>query len=191
MKRLSFAILCLLCVWSVLTGRSATGALSAKEAGSGEKIALVDDCDPTDPAWNPTGGCTLKKGDVNFAEFAMFLTSPLAGGQLIGHPAWTMSPTYLDVEWNQKLKVSNDGGRVHTFTEVANFGGGFVATLNQGQTAAPECFNNALLNMMNPKDHLDVKDLTVGNHRFQCCIHPWMRGLVKVEANGKHEDTDN
>jgi hypothetical protein len=42
-------------------------------------IAVVDDCLPGDPGWNPTGGCTLRpqQGDVPAAEFFALLTSPL------------------------------------------------------------------------------------------------------------------
>ena len=32
------------------------------------RIALVDDCDPDDPAWLPIG-CLQKDGDVTLAEF--------------------------------------------------------------------------------------------------------------------------
>ena len=32
------------------------------EFASAHKVELLDDCDPRDPAWAPTGGCTLKKG---------------------------------------------------------------------------------------------------------------------------------
>jgi hypothetical protein len=30
--------------------------------------------------------------------------------------------------------------------------------------------------------------LGVGNHSFQCCIHPWMRTLIKVEAEESEEE---
>ena len=77
-------------------------------------------------------------------------------------------------------------GRVHTFTEVANFGGGRVPPLNLSQpgipplTQAPECVAPGVVDI--PGGGKDVVGgLTPGNHRFQCCIHPWMRTLVKVE----------
>jgi hypothetical protein len=35
-----------------------------------------------------------------------------------------------------------------------------------------------------------VSGLTVGNHRFQCCNHPWMRAIIKVKAHGDHGDDD-
>jgi hypothetical protein len=38
-----------------------------------QKIAMKDDCDPSDTGWNATGGCRLRKGDVTEAEFTTFL----------------------------------------------------------------------------------------------------------------------
>ncbi len=25
----------------------------------------------------------------------------------------------------------------------------------------------------------------MGNHRFMCCFHPWMRALIKVKEHGE------
>jgi len=90
-----------------------------------------------------------------------------------------MDPTYLRTDSGQSLTVTNLGGRRHTFTEVVNFGGGFVAGLNGTLAFATECAGATVLA---PGASLDLKGLSVGNHSFQCCIHPWMRILVKVEA---------
>ena len=147
-----------------------------------DKVAILDDCDPTDPTWAPTGGCTLEEGDVNRAEFNALLLSPLSLST-VGHPAWRFGPSYLKIEPNETVKVKNDGGRGHTFTQVAAFGGGQVPPLNQGLRPAPECAAAAILP---PGASFEVTGLSVGNHRFQCCIHPWMRALVKV----KPEDED-
>jgi hypothetical protein len=35
-----------------------------------------------------------------------------------------------------------------------------------------------------------VADLAPGNHRFQCCIHPWMRAIVKVKPAGDDDEDD-
>jgi plastocyanin len=154
------------------------------------EVALRDDCDPRDPAWAPTGGCSLREGDVTAAEFNSNRLSPLAPS-VIGHPAWWFDPTYLKVEAGKRLKIRNEGGRTHTFTEVANFGGGRVLGLNTGQpgtapmTPAPECIAPGVIDI--PGGQKDVVDgLTPGNHRFQCCIHPWMRTLVKVQPDDRH-----
>jgi plastocyanin len=156
---------------------------------SAHKVKILDDCDPRDPAWAPTGGCTLKEGNVTFEEFNAELRSPLAAA-VIGHQAWQNDPTYLAIEVGETVRVKNVGGRLHTFTEVEDFGGGRIPNpdLNFGLTPAPECLQPSTTDIA-PADTLKVKDLSLGNHRFQCCIHPWMRTLIKVvpEEDDKHD----
>ncbi len=142
-------------------------------------IAMLDDCDPRDPAWNMVGGCTLRQGDVTLAEFAGENDSPLAAA-VIGHQAWRNDPSYLEIHRGTTVAVRNDGGRVHTFTKVAAFGGGIAPNpaLNEGLQTAPEC--PASVNVL-PGGSTRVSGLAVGNHRFMCCFHPWMRALIKVK----------
>src|SRR6185295_5179402 len=116
-------------------------------------------------------------GDVDVAEFDDELASPLALS-VIGHQAWRIDPPYLKTETDGDVSVRNKGGRVHTFTEVAEFGGGRVAPLNQGLTPAPEC---ATAVNLAPGASVKLSSLSAGNHRYQCCIHPWMRAIVKVK----------
>lgn len=117
------------------------------------EVVLRDDCDPTDPGWAPTGGCNRPEGDVRLAEFNALRLSPLAPS-VIGHPAWWFDPSYLQVEAGKRLKIRNEGGRTHTFTEVANFGGGRVPPLNAGQpltpalTPAPECLATGVVDIV-------------------------------------------
>ena len=154
------------------------------------KINIVDNCDPKDPGWAPTGGCLIKKGDVSVAEFGAFLFSSLGGGRpggiLIGHPSWRMQPSYASLEQGKTIHVTNVGGRVHTFTEVPEFGGGRVAGLNGGLAQVGACLAPSVVNL-STGDTVDLKALTPGLHRFQCCIHPWMRAAVRIGANGEVE----
>jgi len=150
--------------------------LVATVVAAHEKVSIRDDCDPTDPAWAPTGGCALEEGNVNVAEFNALLNSPLSLA-VVGHPAWRFDPTYLKIEPDETVRVENEGGRAHTFTEVSDFGGGRVPPLNKGLTPAPECAGAATLL---PGAAVNVSGLSEGDHRFQCCIHPWMRALIKV-----------
>jgi plastocyanin len=144
---------------------------------------MLDDCDPQDVAgWERTGGCALRRGNVTFAEFARELDSPLAAA-VVGHQAWRNQPSYLVVQQGKSIRVRNDGGRAHTFTEVAAFGGGKVpppagAGLNEGLVIAPECPTSIDIA---PGASTRLSNLTVGDHRFQCCIHPWMRALITVQ----------
>jgi plastocyanin len=184
----------LVCV-GAMVGATATIDVAADESREGgrHEVVLRDDCDPRDPAWAPTGGCSLPEGDVTFAEFNALRLSPLAPS-LVGHPAWWFDPNYMKIEEGKRIKVTNEGGRVHTFTEVANFGGGRVPPLNTSRpadppipslTPAPECVAAGVVDI--PGGGKDVVDgLAAGNHNFQCCIHPWMRTRIHVEAAHNH-----
>jgi len=166
---------------------AATPASRSDEDSSGRQIAIRDDCDPRDPAWNAVGGCALKRGDVSFGEFFDELDSPLAPTSVVGHQSWRNDPSYLKVRAGKSVRVRNEGGRPHTFTKVAEFGGGKVPApaLNKGLVTAPECPGSVNIPA---GGRTTVSGLAVGNHRFQCCIHPFMRALVKVQAGGEDED---
>ena len=146
----------------------------------GGVVMIRDDCDPNDPAWAPTGGCARKQGDVNFAEFRTELSSPLAPASVIGHQAWRNDPPYLEIEVGDGVVVRNRGGRTHTFTHVQDYGGGKIPNpaLNKGLVTAPECPQSIDIA---PGGKAEVSGLPEGNHHFQCCIHPWMRALIKVK----------
>jgi len=158
-------------------GASRTQPVMADDDDDNKKVTIRDDCDRDDPGWTPTGGCTLRDGDVTLAEFNDELASPLAVS-VVGHQAWRNDPSYLKIETDQDVKVKNKGGRTHTFTEVAEFGGGRVPPLNGGLVPAPEC---ATAVNLPPGARTEVTGLSPGNHRFQCCIHPWMRAVIKVK----------
>jgi plastocyanin len=155
-----------------------TSARSSDEP-RGIRIAMLDDCDSNDPAWAQFGGCALRGGSVSVAEFFAELDSPLSAA-VVGHQSWRNSPSYLTIRPGTTVRVVNSGGRPHTFTEVAAFGGGKVPLLNEGLTVAPECPGSL---DVAPGESIRLSGLGVGNHRFECCIHPWMRALVKVKAD--------
>ena len=164
-------------------GTAVNFGILAQSQSNDNNVAMMDACDPADPAWLPTGGCTLKphQGDVKQAEFGALLFSPLGSpGLLIGHPAWRNEPSYLSTDPGRAIRVMNKGGRIHTFTEVASFGGGRIPPLNGGLTPALEC-NPLLTTDIAPGGKVNITGLTPGLHKFQCCIHPWMRAAVRVD----------
>jgi plastocyanin len=168
---------------SIVMSRSENG--DDDDDGDNARIAIRDDCDPRDPAWAPTGGCLRRRGDVNFAEFSAELNSPLALS-VVGHQAWRNDPSYVETFPGRTIRVRNEGGRTHTFTEVANFGGGKVPPLSKGLVTAPECPASTDIP---PGGSMTLSSLTPGNHHFQCCIHPWMRALIKVKPQGEPGDS--
>jgi plastocyanin len=150
---------------------------------------MMDNCSEDDPAYNGFVGCPQGApfpgspsyaGDVTVAEFFALLFSPLApGAQVIGHPSWRNEPSYISIREGQTVHVTNQGGRAHTFTEVANFGGGFVPLLNGALVPAPEC-NPQQVVFVPYGGSQTLTGLEAGLHKFQCCIHPWMRGAAHV-----------
>jgi hypothetical protein len=153
---------------------------SAQVNSNDNNIAVMDNCDPSDPTWNSVGGCALRSGTVSVAEFFNLLFSPLSGTIPVGHPSWRNEPSYISTSPRRTVHVRNWGGRDHTFTEVANFGGGFVPLLNGSLTPAQEC-NPATVVFLAPGDSQRIGELAPGTHKFQCCIHPWMRAAIEVD----------
>jgi hypothetical protein len=148
----------------------------AVPAALAAKVDLLDDCDATDTGWASSGGCTIEEGDVTVAEFNALLTSANSTA-VVGHPSWTISPTYSSLPAGEKLRVRNHGGRAHTFTEVAAFGGGRVPPFNVGLTPAPECASSTPIA---PGMQTELPLTGPGLHLFQCCFHPWMRAAIRV-----------
>jgi plastocyanin len=179
MKTLTTAALAVIMMggyWAA--GRFALNAQS--NTSNDNNIAMLDACDPRDTSWNATGGCALRpqQGDVSLSEFQLLLTSPLAAAT-VGHPAWRNEPSYVNTDVGHSIRVTNRGGRTHTFTEVAEFGGGRVGLLNVGLQQAPECVSGAAVDVQ--PGATQTLNLSTGLHKFQCCIHPWMRAAVRVD----------
>jgi plastocyanin len=180
-------------VLAIGVGITATNSLRAQVRSSDANIQMMDNCSETDPNYGQFGGCPegapfpgfqSYRGDVTVAEFFALLISPLAPGDVIGHPSWRNEPSYISVGAGQTVRVTNRGGRAHTFTKVGDFGGGFVPLLNEQMTPAPECGANFVPNpevvFVGVGQTQTFTSLDPGLHKFQCCIHPWMRGAVRV-----------
>jgi plastocyanin len=146
------------------------------------QIVALDECDPA--TFNAALGPDFCK---NVALGASTTLSDLFAEAAAGHPdpKWDFEPDMLTVKEGTTVSVVDQGGEPHTFTEVEHFGGGFIPGLNAGQETVPECaggFANvavARTRILQGSTVL-VPGLSRGEHRFQCCIHPWMR--VKVEV---------
>jgi len=169
------------------TGAHAEGPPSPAVA----QVVALDECDPVtfNPATGPegTGFCH----NVTAYGLGLHFETPLQ--KLIDQanagtpdPGWDFEPDELTIQKGTTLSVVDQGGEPHTFTEVAQFGGGFVPALNAGQPTIPECdggFKNLAVarTRILQGSRLDVTGLSKGKHLFQCCIHPWMRMEVNVK----------
>jgi len=103
-------------------------------------------------------------------------------------PAWRFAPSVVSATTTDPIQVRNIGREVHTFTEVARFGGGFVPLINQiggfGKTV-PECAAppNDESHFLNPGDSFTFVEEDSGTHLYQCCIHPWMQATLTIRPS--------
>jgi plastocyanin len=155
-------------------GVSALGA-RATEGRQDVVVNMQDACDPDTFNAPPRGPNTcVRAGGVTFDQFIAQLTRL----SFIG--SWHFAPSTAHVRVGQTFVATNKGGETHTFTEVADFGGGIVPILNElahVPNVVPECAPAALEadefiaaggTFRKTVDH-------IGHLKFQCCIHPWMR----------------
>jgi hypothetical protein len=158
-------------------GRPMAPVLSSQSAGAGEErlVTMMDACDPE--TFNAAHVSCVRSGGVTFERFLELLGKHHTIG------AWHFSPGTINARVGQTLLAVNQGGEVHTFTEVENFGGGVIDVLNQlsgNPVPAPECQNLPAGKFISP-EAADTDELEEpGIERYQCCIHPWMRLVVNV-----------
>ena len=115
----------------------ASFAIAQQNSAPVAQIVALDECDPA--TFNTALGPDFCK-NVTLGAFTTL--DRLFKEAETGHPdpKWDFEPDSLEVQEGTILRVSDEGGEPHTFTEVARFGGGFIPQLN-GPTAspAPEC----------------------------------------------------
>jgi plastocyanin len=156
-----------------LATMSCSDSTSPKVAAS---VSAQDDCDPASfNAALGAGTCT-KQGSTTLSQFNTELNST----QRVA--AWRFVPPNLTIRVGQSIAARNDGGETHTFTEVAQFGGGIVPALNSASgndVEAPECANLTAADFIVPGATFTTDpETSSGTELYQCCIHPWMRVQV-------------
>lgn len=148
------------------------------------QVVALDECDPA--SFNLALGADFCK-NVTLGAFTTL--QDLFAGVAAGtpDPKWDFEPDTLKIKEGTTVSIVDQGGELHTFTEVAQFGGGFIPPLNgPGQTTIPEC-NGGFANIAVAKTRIlqgstvNVTGLSKGQHRFECCIHPWMHVTVEVK----------
>lgn len=162
-------------------------AQSAPGLNTDVTLHIRDYCDPTtfNAALNDPNACnrSTATGAIPFSGFL----AELGADKSVG--AWRFVPDHIQVAQGATLHVENLGGETHTFTQVKDFGGGFVAPLNAASgnpTPAPECAQIVGGNLVPQPPGPDNIFLPAGagatvpldqevNAKYQCCIHPWMR----------------
>jgi hypothetical protein len=138
---------------------------------------MMDACSPSFNDFVAPGTCA-RTGGVFFLDFI----AQLQRNQFAG--AWHNAPSQTDAWLGDSLVAVNNGGEGHTFTRVAAFGGGFVDMLNALSQSGPEVQECKTEKTIVPPGGTDSEALDqVGELKFQCCVHPWMRTTVLVKSH--------
>lgn len=171
-------------VWTVVTALALLSLSGGAGAVQGDKkVRLLDDCEPTSFNAVLGEGACVGNGHTTFDEFIAELAATQDAHK------WRNQPSQMLLNIGRPTIVENRGGEDHTFTEVAEFGGGAVDALNGisgNPEPVPECLGP--LDIIHAGEVVEgptagSSDLPVGIHRFQCCIHPWMRTVIEVSGN--------
>src|SRR6185436_16480141 len=106
--------------------------------GKAAQIVAVDECDPATFNKPEAAGPDFCKNVALGAQVPFEkLFSDAADGT--PNPGWDFEPDDVTIRRGTALSVVDQGGEPHTFTEVKEFGGGFIEGLNGGEATAPEC----------------------------------------------------
>ena len=158
------------------TSAAASRAGTSKADDGVRRIEMFDACDPASFNAVLGAGACVRSGGVTFAKFIDQVTKHGSAG------AWHFAPPIVQARVGQTLLAINRGGEEHTFTEVEEFGGGFVQALNDASgnpVPAPECLSPAV--EIVPAGGTTTDDVEeAGTEKYQCCIHPWMRTTVNA-----------
>jgi hypothetical protein len=176
----------------LVSGVVPASAQNASKLSTDVKVDIRDYCDPA--SFNAAigdGTCdrSILTGFITFDGFVAELTADQSVG------AWRFAPSQTSVAANATLHVANLGGETHTFTEVKDFGGGFVDFLNGlsgNPVPAPECARIVDGHLVPQPPSADNIFLGPGatatvlldhelNAKYQCCIHPWMRLTISPQ----------
>src|SRR5262249_16067075 len=99
------------------------------------QVVAVDECDPA--TFNPKLGHGFCH-NVSLGKFTTF--DDLFAEAQAGNPdkKWDFEPDLVQIKKGGVVLVTDQGGEPHTFTEVKQFGGGFVDGLNGGEQTVEE-----------------------------------------------------
>lgn len=162
--------------FALVVGCSSSGDINAVAVNP--TVSMLDQCDSVSFNAGLGAGTCLRAGGVTLTQF----NNELAANRSVA--AWRFSPATLTIRVGQSIQAANLGGEGHSFTRVAQFGGGRVPALNSasGNTVeTPECAQLPASAIVAPGGTFTTEAATAtGVEHYQCCIHPWMRATVTV-----------
>jgi plastocyanin len=151
--------------------------------GDTKRVRMFDDCDPAtfNAAIGP--GTCVGDGETTFEDFiAQLIENGFEANESADD--WEFKPEDFHIDHGDRIRVVNKGGEFHTFTEVAEFGGGCVEELNAifGLDPVPECDDPDVFPTTGVPagGTLVLRGLAPGEHYYECLIHPWMQSVVEV-----------
>jgi len=164
-------------VASLVLAGSAFGADS-------REVRIQDDCDRV--TFNDAVGPGTCVGDGR-TTFADFLAEFQDAGSV---DRWRFTRNDFNIDANGTIQVTNEGGELHTFSEVKFFGNGCISLFDDPDAGNPfKCatdFPNKIVAdsgvFPGTTRQISAADLGPGVHLFECAIHPWMRAEVDVRA---------
>ena len=159
-----------------------TAPAAAADAPQVKNMRLLDACDKASWDVEFPNLCEVNAGSVSLSRFR----ADLAKG---GSGAWWINNRNETIDAGDTLHVSNQGGIIHSFTEVQAYGQGLVPEWNTAiKETSPAVTVNGLPLFQDPAafatfvprgTSADIKPAK-GVHKYQCIIHPWMRTVVTV-----------
>jgi len=172
----------------VLAATAVIGLVAASPAvakSDHKTVVIRDDCEPVTVNAAVGPGTCVGDGRTTFADFRATLEA------LIPPERWNFSRDDFGLDAGGRIDVVSRGGEFHTFTEVAQFGGGClpIPFLNLGEPPVAECQPESAPGVpaafatsgVPAGGALTITDVGPGTHRYQCLIHPWMRTVAVVE----------
>ena len=132
------------------------------------QVVALDECDPT--TFNAVLGPDFCENiALGYSTTFTDLFQEAANGT--PDPKWDFEPDTVHIPEGTILSVVDQGGEPHTFTEVRNFGGGFIPGLNGGAAPVPECaagFSSVAVarTRILQGSHTEVTGLSKGKHHF-------------------------
>jgi plastocyanin len=160
-----------------------------------KQIEVKDDCDPATFNAVGLGNICAGNGKTTFQKFAKEVSTQGRAAK------WRFVPDNVHIELGSSFRATNEGGEVHSFTEVEHFGPSVIPQVNDllnmhGAQPNAECSaafaalnanpagnNPQLTSFMLPGQSFSDTPDAAGTELYQCCIHPWMRAVVTIRED--------
>ena len=175
-------------VWTVVAAIALLSLSGGVDAVQGDKkIRMYDDCEPTSFNAVLGDGTCIGNGHTTFDEFIAELAETQDAHE------WRNQPSAMQVRrmWAANQTLRSRRGSTYLYSSRCLW----WRLHSRSQWDLRESGSRAgvfelWIDRVHPAGATEEgptagsSDLPVGTHRFQCCIHPWMRTVIEVAAPG-------